>query len=102
MSRHLVGHITVPVFELGERKFTGLRQNMLDAGPHNVSTGAGLGNDGIYAELDTDGKTVYRWIHGRDVLAAVAALVKHPDHDRLPRTEELDERPFHDLRDGET
>lgn len=82
-----IGFVTVPVYALGERKFTGFRQHMLSAGPHDVSTGGGLGSDSIWVELD-DGKgtTTYRYVHGRDVLAAVAALVKHPDADRIPTT----------------
>lgn len=85
-----IGHISVPVYALEERAFTGFRQNMLDAGPHAVSTGAGLGTDSIWAELQEDGKKgkrVYCCILGRDVLYRVAQLTGHPDAERIPHSE---------------
>lgn len=92
MSRY-IGHISVPVYELGDRELTGLRQGMIEAGPHALSTGSGLGSDSIWAELETsegrkqhEGRRIYRQITGRDVLRAVAELVKHPDADRFPAT----------------
>lgn len=74
-----IGTITLPVYKLPEDAYVGLRQNMLTIGPHGVCSAAGLGGDGIYAELDTKGKKTYHWVLGRDVLIAVAGLVGHPE-----------------------
>lgn len=82
-----VGYITLPLYKLGDRQLTGFRQEMIEAGPHKVSSGSGLGTDNVWAEISTDGKMTYYCVHGRDLLAASLSHVSHPDFDRIPVTE---------------
>lgn len=91
MSDLLVGYITVPVYALADKHFTGFRQTMVDAGPHAVSVTAGLGGDAIWMELEVEAgkKRKMRYLHanGRDMLAATLKLIGHADHHRVPTTE---------------
>jgi hypothetical protein len=81
-----IGYITIPVYEVGDKAFAGLRQNMLSAGPHGVSTGGGVGSDAVYLEAgsDTEEKTRYCYVHGRDLLAAGLAMLGHEDWQQMP------------------
>lgn len=54
MAPELVGYITIPLYEMGDREYTSFRQSMLTAGPHSVSSGAGLGSDAVYAEINSE------------------------------------------------
>lgn len=95
MPKHMekVGEITVPVYRLGDRAFTGLRQPMLKLGPDSdpdlyaVSTGAGLGSDAIWLERELDGHREYACVHGRDLLAARVRLEDPEEADRMPTTD---------------
>lgn len=74
--------ITVPVAEFGEREFMALRQSMLELGDGvgSVSTGAGLGNDGIFV-VWKGRKFVVR---GLDIIKAVVATIDSKELARIP------------------
>lgn len=89
-----VGHISVPVYRLGERELAGLRMGMIETeGGHSFSTGSGLGTDGLWVGLVDDpegkgkGRTTYYRMSGRDLLYGTAQLVRHPARDRFPHTD---------------
>lgn len=88
MPEH-VGYVTVPLYKTGARELAGLRQQMLEAGPHAVSSGAGLGSDGVWLEIGraNEDHHDYYYVHGRDLLAATLSHLDLPDSTRVPTTE---------------
>lgn len=89
MNNELIGYISIPLYKLPEKQYTGFRQNMLEAGPHSVGCEAGLGGDRIYSEIGVENteSTEYYYIFGRDILAASLDIINYPDHDLMPASE---------------